>query len=196
MLRRQAKSKPRAYNGGNLPTFSQLLNSKWMEHILHGGAINHDHPVIFSANKKIKRRCEKLPSIHCKSFIWEHIKATNWPKMLTKRLSVWRLLRPNRSTQSELFPGRNPQAAQPTFDIVYGKPVGDQYQRVPPGGTRQWQGLGTKGTSALGPPCPRCMVGFRKSRDSPQSRFISTCVFMEGRRSGVCLRLLRKYWGH
>lgn len=42
----------RTYNGGDLPTFPKLLNCKRMEHILHGGAIDHDHPVIFSVNKK------------------------------------------------------------------------------------------------------------------------------------------------
>lgn len=52
LLWRQTENKPRTYNGSNLPTFSQLLNSKWMEHTLHGGAINHDHPIIFSAKKK------------------------------------------------------------------------------------------------------------------------------------------------
>lgn len=98
--------------------------------------------------------------------------------MLTIRLSVWWILRLNQSTQSEPFPGRNPQAAKPSYDTVCGKPAGDQYQRVPPGGTGQWQGLSTKGTSALGPPYLRYMVGFRKSTHSPQSRFTSICVFM------------------
>jgi hypothetical protein len=42
----------RTYDGCYLPTFPKLLNGKRMEHIFHGGAIDHDHPVIFSVNTK------------------------------------------------------------------------------------------------------------------------------------------------
>lgn len=38
---------PLDHDGCDLPTFPKLLDGKRMEHILHGGAIDHDHPVVF-----------------------------------------------------------------------------------------------------------------------------------------------------
>lgn len=45
-------NKPGTHNGSDLPAFPQLLHGEWVEHPLHGGAVDHDHTVIFSANKK------------------------------------------------------------------------------------------------------------------------------------------------
>ena len=90
VLLRRAENKPRTYNGSDLPTFSQLLNSKGMEHILHGGAVNHDHPIIFSADKTEKRNVKNSHPINCESLIWEQIIAADGPQclMIPEALSV------------------------------------------------------------------------------------------------------------
>ena len=112
--------------------------------------------------------------------------AANWPQVLIKGLSAWRL--PRLNCCLSLGSDEGPQESPSPLLTVYWKPAGekDPNHRVSPGATRQPE-VWAKVAAASGLLTPGAQW--------TSGRVISTWV-SDRRKSRACLRFLKKFWGH